>query len=881
MDGSFYEFQGPLHDQSGALKVKQGDKLSLGDILGMTWFVKGVIGSPKGYDRAEIAPAALALRGIVKRFPGVLANDRVDLEVAPGEVHALLGENGAGKSTISNVITGLYRPDAGEMRMDGGGWSSTRRATRSRRGSSWSTSTSASCRPSRRPRTSCSASRRAARGASGSTAARSSARWPRSPSAMASRSTPARAIWQLSVGEQQRVEILKVLYRDARVLILDEPTAVLTPQEADGAVRGTAADDRRGQDGHLRHAQARRGDGGRRPRDGAARRPQPRHGAHRGHEPARARAADGRARGALRAPRARGRRRGRRPGARRRRRRRATAACPRCTTSRWTVRAGEIVGVAGVAGNGQRELAEAIAGRGRARPGPSRSPGARCPAATRATRSPRASATCPRTACTRPRAKPVDRREPRAALLPAAADGARVVPAPPAGSARTPRSSSSSPTSARPRPEHAARLLSGGNVQKVSWRVSSRGARRCSSSRRRRAGSTSAPPSRCAALLCDRRARGRRRAADLRGPRRAARCSPTASRSCTPAASSASSTPRRPTRASLGLLMAGGRAEGAVRILRFERRLVTPPWLALAVPFGSIVAALADHRRDPRRHRRRPVRRLPAACSTARYVGDGALSSMLVTATPLIFTGLAAAAAFRMRHLQHRRRGPALRGRDRGGLGGLELADSGTAVRSSGWRSRASPPACCGRRSPACSAPTTGTSELITSLMLNYIGRPAADVPDLRLALLLARHDVGNGRIFPTARRWPTRRTGRRSHVARPRDRARGDRAGAAGEPRPARLAGAPRRRAARAAAALAHRRDPRARRLRAQRRADERHAGAVGGLPLRLLDRADRRARGLGALPLTRFGYRSAWSATRPPPRATRGCARSARSSR
>src|SRR3954463_2951499 len=68
-------------------------------------------------DGAEVP--ALALRGITKRFPGVVANDRVDFDVAPGEVHALLGENGAGKSTISNVITGLYRPDAGDMALAG------------------------------------------------------------------------------------------------------------------------------------------------------------------------------------------------------------------------------------------------------------------------------------------------------------------------------------------------------------------------------------------------------------------------------------------------------------------------------------------------------------------------------------------------------------------------------------------------------------------------------------------------------------------------------------------------------------------------------------------------------------------------------------------
>jgi general nucleoside transport system ATP-binding protein len=178
-------------------------------------------------------PAAVELRGITKRFPGVVANDDVDFEASEGEVHALLGENGAGKSTLSNILTGLYRPDEGEIAIDGKtvSFSSPRDAL-----------DAGICMVHQHfrlvpPFTVAENVILGDHRGEGRKFVVHPRHIERRVAELGERYRiavdPRARIWQLSLGEQQRVEILKALYREARILILDEPTAVLTPQEAD------------------------------------------------------------------------------------------------------------------------------------------------------------------------------------------------------------------------------------------------------------------------------------------------------------------------------------------------------------------------------------------------------------------------------------------------------------------------------------------------------------------------------------------------------------------------------------------------------------------------------------------------------------------------
>jgi ABC-type uncharacterized transport system ATPase subunit len=186
---------------------------------------------------SAVAPGtrlALEMRGIVKRFPGVLANDAVDFDLRRGEVHALLGENGAGKSTLMNIAAGMYRPDGGEIRVGDEPVSlrSPRDAIAAGIGMVHQHFTLV---PSQ------SVTENVILGLGRPRFRLDLAAFEAEIGELARRFgltvDPRAKIWQLSVGEQQRVEILKMLYRGARILIMDEPTAVLAPQEVDELFR--------------------------------------------------------------------------------------------------------------------------------------------------------------------------------------------------------------------------------------------------------------------------------------------------------------------------------------------------------------------------------------------------------------------------------------------------------------------------------------------------------------------------------------------------------------------------------------------------------------------------------------------------------------------
>ncbi len=172
-------------------------------------------------------PPRLELRGIVKHYPGCRANDGIDLAVRPGECHALLGENGAGKSTLVKIAHGILRADAGEIVWEGtpvaiGGPAAARDLGIGMVFQHFSLFESMTV-----------AENVALGTADAGSLSELAARVAEVSACYGSALDPEERVCDLSVGERQRVEIVRCLLQDPKLLIMDEPTSVLTPQEAE------------------------------------------------------------------------------------------------------------------------------------------------------------------------------------------------------------------------------------------------------------------------------------------------------------------------------------------------------------------------------------------------------------------------------------------------------------------------------------------------------------------------------------------------------------------------------------------------------------------------------------------------------------------------
>jgi simple sugar transport system ATP-binding protein len=176
--------------------------------------------------RVKHGEIVIEMKGITKRFPGVVANDRIDFDVRAGEIHALLGENGAGKTTLMNILYGLYRPDRGEIKIHG------RKVDIKSPQDAIDLNIGMVHQLFKQVERHTVAENIALVASSGffSPVEKVKGEILRLSKEYGWKVDPEAGIWQLSASERQKVEILKAIFRGAKILILDEPTSVLTPQ---------------------------------------------------------------------------------------------------------------------------------------------------------------------------------------------------------------------------------------------------------------------------------------------------------------------------------------------------------------------------------------------------------------------------------------------------------------------------------------------------------------------------------------------------------------------------------------------------------------------------------------------------------------------------